>query len=120
MPLKNPLLWTVLYHGQNPPFVNSDGFGYGQPNVRKAGWGLLMKLLEDHKGEEDISGLLCRSVIKSFFLVAHMEPLLQVLSSAVLRSAWVEPDTLVQGVMWQPLLTFIKGMCVYAPVIGGN
>lgn len=37
----------------------------------------------------------------------HMQPLL---SAVVLRSAWVEPDATVKNVMWQPLLTFLKGM----------
>ncbi|KAF9447824.1 hypothetical protein P691DRAFT_670660 [Macrolepiota fuliginosa MF-IS2] len=98
--LKNPVLWTVLYHAEKAPFVDNarsrggSGFGdvessgFGQPNVRKAGWGLLMKLLETHR--------------------EHIAQVLPVLSSAVLRSAWVEPDTLVHGAMWQPLLTFIK------------
>jgi hypothetical protein len=56
--LKNPLLWSVLYHANKPRFVELDecggfgveGFGFGQPNVRKGGWGLLMKLLENHQG----------------------------------------------------------------------
>lgn len=39
----------------------------------------------------------------------HLDPLLNVLSSAVLRSAWVEPDTIVRAAMWQPLLMFLKG-----------
>jgi hypothetical protein len=42
--------------------------------------------------------------------IGMMEPLLPTLSSAVLRSAWVEPDAIVRGTMWQPLLTFLKGM----------
>ncbi|KAJ3574319.1 hypothetical protein NP233_g1845 [Leucocoprinus birnbaumii] len=95
--LHNPLLWSVLYHGEKAPFVetndrkdfdSTESFGFGQPNVRKAGWGLVMRLLETHK--ENISRIV------------------PVLSSAILRSAWVEPDPLVQGVMWQPLLTFLK------------
>ncbi len=58
--LKNPTLWTVLYHAENAPFIvgtqtsafgSAEGFGFGQPNVRKAGWGLLMTLLQSHKGE---------------------------------------------------------------------
>lgn len=35
--------------------------------------------------------------------------MLPVLSSAVLRSAWVEPDPLVRSAMWQPLLVYLKG-----------
>ena len=34
------------------------------------------------------------------------------LSSAVLRSAWVEPDATVRGAMWQPLLTFLRGIFI--------
>ncbi|KXN85569.1 E3 ubiquitin-protein ligase listerin [Leucoagaricus sp. SymC.cos] len=94
--LKNPLLWTVLYHAEKTFYLESEygrgnapeGFGFGQPNVRKAGWVLLMKLLDVHK--------------------EHISPIVPVLSSSVLRSAWVEPDILVQGTMLQPLLTFIK------------
>lgn len=41
--------------------------------------------------------------------IGHLDPLLNVLSSAVLRSAWVEPDTIVRAAMWQPLLMFLKG-----------
>lgn len=95
--LQNPLFWSVLHHAEKAPFLEADdrkdfdtieSFGFGQPNVRKAGWGLLMRLLEGHK--------------------EHISPAVPVLSSAVLRSAWLEPDALAQGVMWRPLLTFIK------------
>jgi E3 ubiquitin-protein ligase listerin len=41
-----------------------------------------------------------------------MEKMLPMLSTAVLRSAWVEPDAAVRGVMWQPLLTFLKGVAI--------
>jgi hypothetical protein len=40
----------------------------------------------------------------------HVNVLLHVLSRAVLRSAWVEPDSLVRAAMWEPLLTFLKGI----------
>ena len=43
-------------------------------------------------------------------LVDQMDPLVQLLSVAVLRSAFVEPDTQVRSAMWRPLLTFLKGM----------
>lgn len=58
--LKNPVLWTVLYHAERAPFIvdtqsgafgSAESFGFGQPNVRKAGWGLLMVLLQNHKGK---------------------------------------------------------------------
>ena len=40
-----------------------------------------------------------------------MDTFLPILSSAILRSAWVEPDPLVRGAMWQPLLVFLKSEC---------
>ena len=40
----------------------------------------------------------------------ELDPLVQILSIVVLRSAWVEVDAVVQGAMWQPLLAFIKGI----------
>ena len=36
--------------------------------------------------------------------------LLSTLSVAILRSAWVEPDSGVRNAMWHPLLTFLKGV----------
>ena len=44
--------------------------------------------------------------------IGSMERMIPILSTAVLRSAWVEPDAAVQGVMWQPLLTFLKGVTI--------
>ncbi|KAI0698055.1 hypothetical protein C8T65DRAFT_661197 [Cerioporus squamosus] len=87
-PLGNPALWSSLYHGKSPPFVDTQSFGYEQPPVRRAAWSLLQTLLQRCKG--------------------HMDALLPVLSTAVLRSAWIEPDPLVRGAMWQPLLMFLK------------
>ncbi|RDB18704.1 E3 ubiquitin-protein ligase listerin [Hypsizygus marmoreus] len=86
---KNPALWSSLYHAEHCPFVEIvESFGYAQPSVRKGAWGLLQTLLESWKD--------------------HLEPLLPVLASATLRSAWVEPDTAVHATMWQPLLRFLK------------
>ncbi|GBE89079.1 hypothetical protein SCP_1500820 [Sparassis crispa] len=87
-PFSNPVLWSALYHLQTPPFVQVQSAGYGQPNVRKAAWSLLQTLLRTCRG--------------------HLKTQLPVLSSAVLRSAWIEPDQNVRGSMWQPLLTFLK------------
>ncbi|EIW55564.1 ubiquitin-protein ligase RKR1 [Trametes versicolor FP-101664 SS1] len=87
-PLANPALWSSLYHGTMPPFADTDSYGFGQPVVRRSAWSLLQTLLQRCKG--------------------HLDPLLNVLSSAVLRSAWVEPDTIVRAAMWQPLLMFLK------------
>jgi len=57
--LKNPLFWSLLHYAEKAPFLRMDtrkdldgieSFGHGQPNVRQAGWGFLMKLLDSHKG----------------------------------------------------------------------
>lgn len=37
----------------------------------------------------------------------EVERILPLLSSAVLRSAWVEPDAGVRAIMWEPMLTFL-------------
>ncbi|KAI8986673.1 hypothetical protein BD414DRAFT_460911 [Trametes punicea] len=87
-PLLNHVLWSSLYHGKTPPFVETESFGFGQPVVRRSAWSLLQTLMQS-----------CR---------ACCGPLLPVLSPAVLRSAWVEPDPLVRSAMWQPLLVFLK------------
>ncbi|KAI0777188.1 hypothetical protein BD413DRAFT_171550 [Trametes elegans] len=86
-PFANPALWTSLYHGKHPPFADTESFGYGQPVVRRSAWALLQSLVRK-----------CQAHLLS----------LPVLSSAVLRSAWVEPDPLVRAAMWQPLLFFLK------------
>ncbi|KDQ60057.1 hypothetical protein JAAARDRAFT_32435 [Jaapia argillacea MUCL 33604] len=85
--LSNPATWSSLYHAHTPPFVELEGFGYDQPAVRRVAWLLLQGLLKNYKD--------------------NMEPFLPVLSSAVLRSAWVEPDASVRDAMWSPLLTFL-------------
>lgn len=49
--LSNPLFWTVLHIGQHPSFVDDDGmdgFGFGQPSVRRAGWNIVSTLLRCH------------------------------------------------------------------------
>ncbi|KDR72553.1 hypothetical protein GALMADRAFT_752797 [Galerina marginata CBS 339.88] len=84
----NPALWTILQSSESCPWVAVESFGFAQPNVRKAGWGLVQSLLVSQKD--------------------NLEALVPTLSTAILRSAWLELDTNVQGVMWQPLLTFLK------------
>ncbi|KAG6896299.1 hypothetical protein C0992_009252 [Termitomyces sp. T32_za158] len=69
-------------------FVAVESFGHSQPNVRKSAWALILSLLSVPKPQ--------------------LEPLLPLLSVAVLRSAWVDSDTTVHAVMWQPLLKFLK------------
>ncbi|KAF7796133.1 hypothetical protein EIP86_007306 [Pleurotus ostreatoroseus] len=89
--MDNIALWSSLYHGPSAPFLTDEmeAFGYNQPGVRKAAWALIQVLLQT-----------CKS---------SLSPLLPTLSNAVLRSAWVEPDPIVRGALWQPLLTFLKG-----------
>ncbi|KAF8899801.1 hypothetical protein CPB84DRAFT_1780009 [Gymnopilus junonius] len=84
----NPAFWTVIHPAESAPWVEVESFGFAQPNVRKAGWVLSQTLLVSQKD--------------------HLELLVPVLSTAILRSAWIEMDPNVQGVMWQPLLTFLK------------
>lgn len=50
MLLSNLFLWTALYHGERPPFVDEEGLGSQQPVVRKAAWSLLLTLLQNSKG----------------------------------------------------------------------
>jgi hypothetical protein len=51
--------------------------------------------------------------------IAIVEALLPLVSTAVLRSAWVELDLGVRGVLWQPLLTFLRGASDHSIQIAG-
>ncbi|EMD34704.1 hypothetical protein CERSUDRAFT_116892 [Gelatoporia subvermispora B] len=84
----NTAVWSSLYYGRTPPFVPVEAFGWNQPVVRRAAWATVQTVLRVSK---DL-----------------LQPILPVLSSAILRSAWVESDTNVRSVMWQPLLTFLR------------
>ena len=42
----NPALWTSLYPGKTPPFVDTESFGFEQPVVRKSAWNLLQLLVQ--------------------------------------------------------------------------
>ncbi|KAI0036224.1 hypothetical protein K488DRAFT_41686 [Vararia minispora EC-137] len=77
----NPTLWTGLAEGV-------DVLGGGQPLVRAATWRLLHALLQSWKAE--------------------IQPLVPMLSVAVLWSAFCEPDVQVRGAMLTPWLTFLK------------
>ena len=46
----NPALWSSLYCGKNPPFVEAESFGYEQPVVRRSAWSLLQLLVQKCKG----------------------------------------------------------------------
>ncbi|KAF9003444.1 hypothetical protein BDQ17DRAFT_1425395 [Cyathus striatus] len=90
--LGSPFLWSSLHVAQACPFLrgaeDAQSFGYAQPLVRRAAWGLLQAVVTSYKDGVD--------------KVVHT------LSTAVLRSAWVESDSTVHAVMWQPLLIFLK------------
>lgn len=85
--LSSLTFWSALHFKESAPFVPADEecFGYGQPSVRKAAWALVQALLQH-----------------------PIQTQLPTLSAAILHSAWVEPDTTVHTVMWQPLLRFLK------------
>ncbi|KAK0229492.1 hypothetical protein EDD85DRAFT_130041 [Armillaria nabsnona] len=85
--LSSLTFWSALHYKESAPFVPADEecFGYGQPAVRKAAWALVQALLRH-----------------------PIQTQLSTLSTAILHSAWVEPDTTVHTVMWQPLLRFLK------------
>ncbi|KAF8955528.1 hypothetical protein BDZ97DRAFT_1764803 [Flammula alnicola] len=57
-------------------------------DVRKSGWSLVQTLLNTQK--------------------TQLEAVIPTIGAAILRSAWIETDSTVQGVMWQPLLMFLK------------
>lgn len=47
----NPALWTALHPNESCPWVDGfESFGFAQPNVRKAAWGLVQTLLNTEKG----------------------------------------------------------------------
>ena len=47
----NPALWTALHADESCPWIDGfESFGFGQPNVRKAAWGLVQTLLNTQKG----------------------------------------------------------------------
>ncbi|KAJ3894553.1 hypothetical protein GG344DRAFT_40829 [Lentinula edodes] len=66
-------------------------FGFEQPPVRKAAWRLV----------GTVNGALGN-------FKSSISRLLHILSFSVFHSAWTEQDAGVQGVMWQPLLKFLK------------
>ncbi|KAJ7199225.1 hypothetical protein GGX14DRAFT_468328 [Mycena pura] len=113
--LASPALWSSLHHTPIPPFLHpiedepvdqdepgdepdeyadyrygaeyTEGFGVGQPALRRTAWGTL-------------AAIIARRPLPS--------AVVSVLSCAVLRSAWVEPDGSVQGAMWGGLLGFLR------------
>ncbi|KIK58369.1 hypothetical protein GYMLUDRAFT_45278 [Collybiopsis luxurians FD-317 M1] len=93
--LVEPKLWSSLI-GNSP-----ESFGFEQPPVRKAAWrlvGAVGSILDALKSAAALPGTDS----------GRVSDLLHILSTFVLHSAWDELDTGVQGIMWQPLLRFLK------------
>ncbi|EGO03442.1 hypothetical protein SERLA73DRAFT_101568 [Serpula lacrymans var. lacrymans S7.3] len=86
--LCNPALWSSLCPAQHCPYVDMESFGFGQPLVRQNAWVLLSLLMQRWKGS--------------------LEHMLPILSTAVLRSAWIDTDVTVRNTMSRPLLLFLK------------
>jgi len=53
--LSSPPLWTSLYCGEQPPSGDSECYGFEQPTVRRAAWGLLLSALQERKGKTVIT-----------------------------------------------------------------
>ncbi|KAG8835092.1 hypothetical protein FRC17_005213, partial [Serendipita sp. 399] len=90
--LNDPQFWTILYFGDRPPFAStsqSDSvcFGLDQPGVRRAGWSLVQVLAKHH--------------------YEHLGSAVPVMSAAILRSIWVEPDAGTRVFALDGLLGFI-------------
>ncbi|KAF8434511.1 hypothetical protein L210DRAFT_3763021 [Boletus edulis BED1] len=64
-------------------------FGHGQPQVRQAAWALVGTLIKVFKGKLPAS-------------------LIRILSTVVLRSAWVETDIGVRATLGAPLMIFLR------------
>lgn len=131
-PLGHPALWTALCHAQRAPFAPDDveSFGFNQPGVRRSAWAFLLAVVQNCRstsGERsslpnsaslltDCSqfGFLFLALRDLFFLDKdHIQSLLPTLSTAALRSAWVESDPGVRGsTMWQSLMTFLNGWSI--------
>ena len=51
--LSSTLLWTSLHCEKQSPSDDSECFGFEQPIVRRAAWGLLFSVLQERKGKSD-------------------------------------------------------------------
>ncbi|KAG8972288.1 hypothetical protein FRB90_010262, partial [Tulasnella sp. 427] len=85
----DPYFWSCLYGGTRPPWLEGEDnvsrramLGTGQPVVRKSAWNIIPTL--------------------------QISSCLSVISTAALRSAWVETDHGVRIAMFEPLLVFLK------------
>ncbi|KIM32748.1 hypothetical protein M408DRAFT_186029 [Serendipita vermifera MAFF 305830] len=88
---RNPEFWSILYPGKIPPYVDEqsfEGFGMDQPGIRRSGWTLVHLLASNH--------------------LDRIQDMLQIISSAVLRSIWIEPDAGVRAWSRDGLLTWLS------------
>ncbi|KAF9226338.1 hypothetical protein BS17DRAFT_807138 [Gyrodon lividus] len=100
--LSSPAFWSTLHPGtalqearlgsnethQTCPFA-AVSFGQNQPQVRQAAWALIGCLVRRAQGPLP-------------------EPLSRMLSTAVLRSAWIETEVAVRAALGVPLLLFLR------------
>ncbi|KAJ3932590.1 MAG: hypothetical protein NXY57DRAFT_1072227 [Lentinula lateritia] len=82
-------------------------FGFEQPPVRKAAW-RLVGTVNGALGNFKSSVTVTAATQSSPSTDEKISRLLHILSFSVFHSAWTEQDAGVQGVMWQPLLKFLK------------
>ncbi|KAJ3872691.1 hypothetical protein F5051DRAFT_148142 [Lentinula edodes] len=80
-------------------------FGFEQPPVRKAAWRLVGTV---NGALGNFKSSVTAATQSSPSTDEKISRLLHILSFSVFHSAWTEQDAGVQGVMWQPLLKFLK------------
>ncbi|KAJ8701214.1 hypothetical protein PTI98_000027 [Pleurotus ostreatus] len=117
--LVNPALWTALFHESSCSVCPTiEAFGEAQPPVRKAAWGLvdaLLRLRTLTQGKIDYVRSPPTSNSNSSREGGEQAEggegkgdVLSVMSAALLRAAWTEPDPGVRTAMWSPLLGFLR------------
>ncbi|QRW10625.1 E3 ubiquitin-protein ligase listerin [Ceratobasidium sp. AG-Ba] len=101
----NPSFGGILSSRELPSFLSSSSgddshpsppFGYGQRNVRIAGWNVVHAIVKHLRSERILQ---TGDPLKPVFLSS--------LGIAALQSAWVEPDPGVRKSMWEALLPLI-------------
>ena len=129
--LASPMFWTVLHHASRPPFHHTShllsetgeardpssspyitrGFGFGQTIVRRAGWSIVTALIRGGTSKSSDERLRAWIGQADPTFSDHTPSAMGLISSAVLRSAFVEPDLVVRSAMWEPLLLFLTSKC---------
>lgn len=110
--LSDRMFWSLLYPAPLPPWMHEDdlavrgnAFGCLQPVLRRTAWSLLAPLIRKWTGAQRITPASTTKVTD--LLPDRTSQLLPTLSSAILRSAWIEMDSNVHSAMWEPLLLFL-------------